>query len=196
MARLVVVGSLAQPYKGIDVLLRAAARCIAAGRLVETVVVGDGKYRSELERLAVELGLENRVTFTGNLPAGAAVGTILDSADLFVLPSRTEGLPRALIEAMARALPCIASDVGGIPELLSPEDLVPAGDVAALAAATLGALGDPARLAAMSARNLAKATEFHHDALSARRRAFYGNLRANIEAHRHLTPNVAREATA
>ena len=196
VARLVVVGSLAQPYKGVDVLLRAAAGCIAAGRPVELVVVGDGRYRPEMEQLSSELGLHGRVTFTGNVPAGAAVRTFLDAADLFVLPSRTEGLPRAVIEAMARALPCVASDVGGIPELLPPEDLVPPGDVAALTSTLLTVLADPGRLAAMSARNLEKAREFHHDVLSAKRCGFYRDLQANIEAFRARTQDVLHEATA
>jgi glycosyltransferase involved in cell wall biosynthesis len=196
VARVVLVGSLAQPYKGVDILLRSAAGCSAAGRAVEVVVVGDGKYRSELERLAVELGLQGRVTFTGNVPAGSAVRTVLDGADLFVLPSRTEGLPRAVIEAMARALPCIGSNVGGLPELLAAEDLVPSGDVAALTATLLEVLGDAARLAAMSSRNLEKAREFHHDALSAKRRAFYRHLRVTIETHGQHAPSVAREVTA
>ena len=196
VARLVVVGSLAQPYKGVDVLLRAATGCIAAGRPVEVVVVGDGRYRPELEHLSSELGLHGRVTFTGNVPAGAAVRTVLDAADLFVLPSRTEGLPRAVIEAMARALPCVASDVGGIPELLPSEDLVPPGDVAALTSTLLAVLADPGRLAAMSARNLEKAREFHHDVLSAKRCGFYRDLQANTEAFHAMTQGVLHEVTA
>jgi glycosyltransferase involved in cell wall biosynthesis len=103
----------------------------------------------------------------------------LDTADLFVHPSRTEGLPRALIEAMARGLPCIGSNVGGIPELLSPAEQVPAGDANALEAKLCEVLGDPQRLVRLSRENLAKAREYHADALRPRRQAFY---RAVLEA--------------
>src|SRR6185369_6068290 len=101
----------------------------------------------------------------------------LDAADLFVLPSRSEGLPRAMIEAMARALPCIGSTAGGIPELLPPEDLVPASNVAALASKIQEVLSSPARLSAMSSRNLAAALEYRDEVLDARRRAFFEHIR-------------------
>ncbi len=96
----------------------------------------------------------------------------LDQADLFVLPSRQEGLPRALLEAMARALPAIGSTAGGIPELLPPEDLVAPADIGALAAKIAEVLTDPARLQAMSARNLAKARGYR-DQLTSRHRERY-----------------------
>ena len=90
------------------------------------------------------------MTFLGQLPAGEMVRAQLDKADLFILPSKTEGLPRALVEAMARALPCIGTTVGGIPELLPSEDLVPPGDVKALAETIEDVLRRPERLAKMS----------------------------------------------
>jgi glycosyltransferase involved in cell wall biosynthesis len=139
--------------------------------------------------------VSDQVSFAGNLPAGAPVRRMLDAADMFVLPSRTEGLPRALIEAMARGLPCVATDVGGIPELLVSEDLVPAGDAMSLAAKLMSVLGNPQRRAAMSARNLEKAREFHYDALSLKRRDFYTHLQLQTQAAvaRRV---VARESAA
>ena len=118
--------------------------------------------------------------FAGRLPAGDAVRAALDRADLFVLPSRTEGLPKALLEAQARGLPCLASDVGGIPELLPSEDLVPAGNVAALARKMREVLAAPQRRQAMAARNLAQAREYHANTLCVRRRAFYEAVRDAI----------------
>lgn len=179
--RLVAVGSLAQPYKGYDILIAAVALCVRSGWDLRLTIVGDGKYRSELEELTRSLALQDRVVFRGEIPAGDAVRTELDAADLFVMPSRTEGLPRALIEAMARALPCIGSDVGGIPELLEPRDLVPRGDVNALAAKLQEVLGDPARMAAMSERNLKKAAEYESRLLEERRTRFYQRVREATE---------------
>ena len=126
---LVTVGSLAQMYKAPDVQIDAVARLVGEGLDLRLVLVGDGKHRPELEARAAALGMGDRVIFRGQLTAGEAVRAALDAADLFSMPSRTEGLPRALIEAMARGLPCIGSTVGGIPELLPPEDMAPPGDV-------------------------------------------------------------------
>jgi glycosyltransferase involved in cell wall biosynthesis len=175
--RLITIASLAQMYKAPDILIRAVAECVTAGMDLSLTIVGDGKHRPELERLASTLGLRERVEFLGQLPAGAAVRAQLDTADLFVLPSRSEGLPRAMIEAMARALPCVGSTVGGISELLPPEDLVPASNVSALAAKIQEVLLSPDRMSAMSSRNLAAAREYRDEVLDARRRAFFEHIR-------------------
>jgi glycosyltransferase involved in cell wall biosynthesis len=176
--RLVFVGSLAQPYKGLDVLIDAVAECVRRGLDIRLHVLGDGKHRSDLERRAAAMGMGERIDFRGQLAAGEMVQQELDWADLFVLPSLTEGLPRAMIEAMARALPSIGSAVGGIPELLPPEDLAPPRDAAALARKISEVLSDPARMARMSSRNLATAREYDGAVLRARRIAVYRHLRA------------------
>ncbi len=175
--RLVMVGSLAQMYKAPDVLIRAVSQCIRSGMDISLAIVGDGKHRRELERMVAALHLEDRIEFIGQLPAGRAVRAQLDTADLFVLPSRCEALPRAMVEAMARGLPCIGSSVGGIPELLPVEDRVPPDDVAALAAKIREVLQSPARMARMSVRNLAVAREYRDDVLDGRRRAFFEHIR-------------------
>ncbi|NWG21335.1 MAG: glycosyltransferase [Chloroflexi bacterium] len=179
--RLIHVGTLDQLYKAPDVLLDAMAMCVGRGLDLHLDMVGDGKYRAVLEQQAERLGIAHRVAWHGMLPAGAAVRSRLDAADLFVLPSRTEGLPRAMIEAMARGLPCIGSTAGGIPELLPPEDLVPPGDAAVLASAIQAVANDPDRMAAMSVRNLATARDYADDLLHERRLAFYRTLRDQTE---------------
>ena len=175
--QLVTVGSLAQLYKGTDVLIEAVARCVRAGVDLTAVIVGDGKYRPDLMAQAERIGMASRIRFPGQVTAGEPVRHILDAADLFVLPSRTEGLPRALIEAMARALPCIGSDVGGIPELLDASELVPVGDPAALAAKIQEVLRDPLRMETMSRRNLIGAQEYLDSVLAKRRQHFYKYVR-------------------
>jgi phosphatidylinositol alpha-1,6-mannosyltransferase len=175
--RLVSVGSLAQLYKGIDTLVAATARLVSAGLPVHLTHIGDGRFRDQLEQLAARLGITENVTFAGTLPAGDLVRQRLDAADLFVMPSRTEGLPRALVEAMAWGLPAIGSTAGGIPELLSPDDLVAPDDVPGLTEAIRRMLTDPARRTAASARNLARAADFAEAALDRRREAFYQAVR-------------------
>ena len=174
---MVFVGTLAQLYKGPDVLIDALGRCVDDGCDIRLDILGDGRYRQELEMRVVRRGVEGRVRFVGQLPSGLPVREHLDRADLFVLPSRTEGLPRVLLEAMARSLPCIGTDVGGIPELLPADDMVPAGDVDALANKIQEVLASPSRMALMSARNLEVAQGYHERILSKRRTEFYRQVR-------------------
>ena len=180
-AKLIMVGTLEQLYKAPEILIDSLAICTQDRLDLVLTMVGDGKERPGLEARARALGLGSRVHFLGQLPAGEAVRSELDRADLFVLPSRQEGLPRAMIEAMARALPCIGSTVGGISELLPAEDLVPPGDPAALAAKIREVVGDPGRMARMSARNLQKAGEYREELLRERRVAYYQYLRDRTE---------------
>lgn len=179
--RLVSVGTLDHLYKGQDVLLDAVAECVRSGVDLTLAFVGDGRHRPLLEERAAALGIGERVTFLGQLPAGRPVRDVLDVADLFVLPSRGEGLPRASIEAMARGLPAIGSDVGGYPEILPPEDLVPSGDGHALAVKIREVLAAPARMTAASARNLGRARYYEEAALRRRRNEFYEYLRQRTE---------------
>ena len=171
--RLIFVGTLAQLYKAPDVLIHAVSLCVNQGLNLRLVMIGGGEYRPELEAQATARGLKDQVCFLGQLPAGEAVRDQLDRADLLVLPSYQEGLPRAMIEAMARALPCIGSTVGGIPELLPEEDMVPPSDATALADKIREVVNDPARMARMSARNLVGAHEYRNSILKERRDAFY-----------------------
>ena len=180
--RLIFVGSLAQLYKAPDVLIDAVGNCLREGLNIGLVLVGSGRYQLEVEARARALRFDGAVQFRGELTSPEAVRAELDQADLFVLPSRVEGLPRAMIEAMARALPCLGSTVGGIPELIPEEDLVPPGDAPALARKIREVITDPVRMARMSARNLAKAGEYSDAELASRRKAFYQHLRARTEA--------------
>jgi glycosyltransferase involved in cell wall biosynthesis len=146
------------------------------------VLVGDGKHRPELEAQAARLGVAERIHFRGQLTAGEAVRAELDRADIFVLPSFQEGLPRAMVEAMARGLPCIGSTVGGIPELLPADALVPPGDSAALAAKIGEVAVDPRRLSRMSRENLEAARQYRAEILREKRVGFYQYVRDHTAA--------------
>ncbi|MCG3126194.1 MAG: Glycosyltransferase Gtf1 [Phycisphaerae bacterium] len=175
--RVAHVGALNQFHKCPDTLVRAVAECHRRGLPLSLEIVGDGQRRGELEELIASCGVRDSVKILGWLPAGSAVDEALDRAELFVLASRVEGMPRAMLEAMARGLPCIGSLAGGIPELLPPEDLVPSGDVAALADKLSEFATRPERLNAASARNLATAAEYRSDILGPRSLAFFRELR-------------------
>ncbi len=171
--RLVTVGRL-EPEKAYDVLIRAMSELTRQGMPdLEVMIVGDGSQMDYLRRLAGELGLERRVKLPGRVPPGEALQRLLDESDVFVLPSLTEGMPRALLEAMARGLPAVASKVGGVPELLAEAETVPPGDVGALAQCLARCLGDPQRLAALSRRNVGVAQDYRLDVLEQRKLAFW-----------------------
>lgn len=122
---LITVALLDQLRKAPNTLIEAVAALRGEELNLRLIVVGDGKFRPDLESLAARLGVSDAVEFVGQLPSGESVWQQLDRADLFVLASHGEGLPRAAIEAMARALPCIGSTIAGFYELLPPEDLIP-----------------------------------------------------------------------
>ncbi len=185
--RIVSVGTMSQRYKGQQDLLEALAITRRRGLPWRLSLVGDGRYRSELTRQAQRLGLDDCVQFCGQLPAGESVRQVLDQADLFVLVSRgAEGLPRAIIEAQARGLPCLGTPIGGIPELLEPTELVPPANPPALASAIERLLGDPARLAALSRANLERARSFSSASLRERRRRFYEVVQEGTQCHRSV----------
>jgi glycosyltransferase involved in cell wall biosynthesis len=125
------IGTLQRPYKGLDVLIDALAQTELPHRLA---VVGDGMLRPGLEERARQRGIAERIEFRGFLPP-PAIFDYLVTRDAMVQPSRTEGMPRVLIEAMSVGLPCLATPVGGVPELLAPSEIVPVDDPAALAKA-------------------------------------------------------------
>ena len=176
--RLGFAGSLEVHYKGADILIHAVARCLRHGLEVEAHIAGDGRSRPQFESLAHKLGIQKSVGFHGQIPAGQAVFDFLDSIDIFVMPSRTEGLPRALLEAMARGCPCIASAVGGIPELLAPEALVPPADADQLAARIQRFAEDEKLLSWMIDHNLAAARRYRPEVLTATRHRFLTEVRA------------------
>jgi phosphatidyl-myo-inositol dimannoside synthase len=178
---LINVATMSQRYKGQQDLIEAVAVCVRGGRPVQLALVGEGRYRAALEDQVRRSHLTEHVRFLGPLPAGAAVRQALDQADVFVLPSLTEGLPRVLIEAQARALPCVATQVGGVPELIAPSECVSPARPAQLAAALMSLLDDPHRLTQLSRENLERAHRFASPILRQRRDFFYRQV---LEASR------------
>ena len=148
-ADFVFVGELRQ-LKGVDVLLRALAQ-VARARPTRAIIVGAGPEAETFESLAAELGLADVVEFPGPLPAARAFRL----GRAIVVPSRAESLPFIVMEAAAAEVPLIATNVGGIPEIVQGSDtpLLPPGDVGALARAMHGFLDAPGT-AAKRARRL------------------------------------------
>ena len=139
-----IVGRLAEE-KGHRVLLRAmasAARTMPKARLL---IAGEGAEEENLQRQAEELGISDHVKFLGFVPD---VRSVLSAADLLVMPSLSEGLGVAALEAMAMGKPVVASNVGGLPESVLDREtgmIVPAGNAGALAGALAELLRDSER---------------------------------------------------
>ena len=143
--RAVTVGRL-DPIKDQATMLRAVRLVVDKMPGFRLDVVGDGPSRPELETARSALGLDSHVRFHGYREQ---VGPYLASADFFILSSISEGAPLALLEAMASGLPGVATDVGGIREVIVPDEtgyLVPAQSPEALADAMLRIQAEPGRL--------------------------------------------------
>jgi glycosyltransferase involved in cell wall biosynthesis len=123
------------------------------------VLVGDGPARPQLERLAAELGVGDRLVITGWRDDARSY---LETLDLFVLPSHFEGFPLSAVEAMLAGRPVVATDVGGVAELVvhgATGLLVPRGDPEALSRSIRTLLDDPERRQRMGAEGRALARE-------------------------------------
>ena len=164
--------------KGVDVLLSALSVLEKEGLRLSLRIVGDGPERASLERSARQLGVADRVTFTG-LASRLEVRKAMWNARVFVLPSRVETFGLVLAEAMACGLPVVATRSGG-PESFVQEPfgwLVPSDDVASLATALMSASNAERASIARSARSFA-VTEFGPSALLSRLGQVYSDLRS------------------
>jgi glycosyltransferase involved in cell wall biosynthesis len=165
--RLITVSRLV-PLKGLDILLKAMQLLTEQGLEVEWWCVGEGPARQAIERTAAELGQTQRVKFLGNIPNGPELYRLYQAADIFVLPSLTEGISQSLLEALAHSLPAVASEVGGIPGVLTNNVhglLVPPGDPVALAAAIHKLAEQPTLAAQLQQAGFARVQNFRADIL-------------------------------
>jgi len=150
--RVMFAGRLCKP-KGVADLIRGFA--LAASPTDQLRIVGEGPERSALESMAVQLGLADRVAFTG---AVDSIAPHLHWADVLVLPSYSEGIPRTVMEAFAAGVPVIGSDIAGIRVLIEPQRtgmLVAPGDPSAIARALKDLAANPnmARRFGLAARD-------------------------------------------
>jgi glycosyltransferase involved in cell wall biosynthesis len=170
-----LVGRLV-PDQGVDVLLRAAALVSTVVPQVAFLVVGDGPLRPELERRAVVLGLAGTVTFTGyRSDATRLVGGL----DVLAVPSRADGSPLVVCEAMAAGVPVVASRVGGLPDLVEDGGsglLVRPGEPEDLARALVSLLLDPEAARRLGARGRSLAASRSHERLVDRVTQLYADV--------------------
>lgn len=140
-----VIGTMGRlsPVKGQKFLIEAMKSVVLKDSTVQCLIVGSGPEETALKNMVRDMGLEDHIKFTGSLYKTAPI--YLACMDIFVLPSIEEGLSIALLEAMASKRPCIASDIGGIGDIIKNEAngiLVPVGNVKAITDAILRLLSD------------------------------------------------------
>jgi glycosyltransferase involved in cell wall biosynthesis len=156
--------------KGLPELMDALGQLLETGRDVKLVLVGDGPERATVEAAARRLPAD-RVHFSGLVADRHAYLELLRSGHVLVHPSRAEGVPKVLVEAMAAGVPIVAAEVGGVGRVLDGGRrgrLVPAGDAAALADAIGALLDDPQSRTEMRLRGLEWADEHTAEAQAAR----------------------------
>ncbi len=176
-ARLVVTIARLTPQKGIETLIAVSKRVRESAPGVKFVVVGDGPQEEELLALARREGALDGLHFAGR---SETPHLYLNAADAFLLTSRWEALPFTIVEAYQAGLPAIATDCGGVRELISPETgrVTEIGDVDAISKAVIELIGDDALRARMSAaaRKTLLQDRFKPAVMHARIEALYGEL--------------------
>ncbi len=173
--RLLSVGTLAQLYKAPDIVVKAVADLVKRGYNVKHTWLGGGQYLEPMRELADSLGVSDFVNFRGAVSLDE-VRQELDKADLFIHASRAEGLPRALIEAMAKGLPAVGSTVAGIPELLDKKALVPPNNVKKLSNTIAYFIDNPEFAQSQAEKNWKESRKYHESILGKNRLDFYNEL--------------------
>jgi glycosyltransferase involved in cell wall biosynthesis len=181
--RLLTVSRLDDGHKGVDVLLKALARTEGPAQLD---VVGHGRRREEYEALARQLGIAERVSFHGS-ESQREIAARMRSADLFVLASRYENNPVAVLEAIASGLPVVATRVGGVPEIVDESN------------GLLAEPEDPEGLAACIDEALARRDRFDSDEIVRRARERYGQAAVGaqlVEVYEDLVASARARSAA
>jgi glycosyltransferase involved in cell wall biosynthesis len=166
------IGALSVRYKGFETAFAALADVRSRLPELQFRILGAGDpglWREEVERR----GLDDVVVFSGTRRPGADVAAWLDDVDLYVQPSFQEGLPRAVVEALARACPVLGSTAGGIPELVAADSLHAPGDVAGLARLLAARVADRDWQEREARRSFELAQTYEATTLDAARTRFY-----------------------
>lgn len=168
------IGSMKTKYKGIHnaITVLAKLKVVHPELQFEFRILGDGDLEFYRE-LANKLDIKNNVIFDGSLPSGEPVFNWLDNIDIYLHPSYQEGVPRALIEAMSRACPALASTTGGIPELIDKSLLFKAGDEGRFYTLISNMIRNKALMKTEAMNNFNKAKNYEKQLLDERRKNFF-----------------------
>lgn len=172
------LASLNTKFKGQQYVMEAIAKLKSDGKKIKYRLAGGGDA-SYLHSVAKKLDIEDLIIWDGLVPH-KDVFDWFAKLDLYIQPSEQEGLPRALVEAMSRACPCAGSDVGGIPELLQPEDIFKRSSWNSIYSYLKEIRKD--KLKANAKHNYEKALEYTKTSLAPIREKFYKDFKSYIES--------------
>jgi phosphatidyl-myo-inositol dimannoside synthase len=175
--RILLVANLF-PYKRHADILRACKILSNNGFPVEIHFAGDGPMKNELQLLTREYNLVENVVFHGHISDRDELNNIIDSCDLFVMTSSSEGLPRAMLEAMARGLPAIGTRAPGVEELVRDSEQFEIGDTEGLATLIFRIFQSPTLLAELSEYSVQVAKQYSSEVLSPKRVRLYRLLQS------------------
>ena len=167
--KMATIASVDAKLKGLIYALKAIKRLQRKGLQVIYYLIGEGN-QTYLKTKALKYGISNQIVFTGSMPHND-VYDFLSEMDLYIQPSVTEGLPRAVVEAMSRALPCLGTNIGGIPELIPSEMLFKKKSVNQICSIIEGLTKNSLKKYATISFNRAK--EFEQEKLKKKRDEFF-----------------------
>lgn len=165
------IGNASVPYKGYRIMLLAMRNLRRLGIHVEYHIVGGGDS-SALSAQARTLGVGDSLVMHGKMDH-ECIGDFMQEMDIYVHPSFQEGLPRSIVEAISYGVPCVASNVGGIGELVQEGYMHSVGDSDKLATDLLRLIQDKQELKEVATRNFNHAKVYYPEVLDARRSKFY-----------------------
>lgn len=169
------IGAVDVKYKAQDDVIKAMSILKSDGYDVEYTLIGGGSPE-RLKQVALDYGLElEKLHFLGTIPH-EEIYELLDNFDLYIQPSRTEGLPRSVVEAMSRGLLCICSNVGGMPELVDAKCIYKPGNFRELAEVVEKLIESDEEVVQIIKDNFQKASQFQEEILVNRRSRFLNEI--------------------
>ena len=167
---LMTTGATYVKYKGQEYVIRAIPLLNQIGIKVKYLIVGEGS-QDYLRCIAKKLDVEKQVLFMGRLPLGEVMN-LLENVDIYIQPSLQEGLPRAVIEAMSRGVPCLGAQTAGIPELIRKECVFKRKSPESIFQHIKSVL-EKTMLMALAKENYIESKKYYDDVLSEKREQYY-----------------------
>lgn len=181
--KLLSIGTLEQLYKSPDVVIELIKELREEGINISLNWIGEGKYKESMLYLVKKYNLKSCVSFIGYISNKNLLYQEIDNSDIFIIASKTEGLPRVVIEVFSRGLPVIGTAVGGIPELVSNELLCKVDDISQMKFLIKKLISDKEFYESNSKKNIEISKGYTEDILQKNRVEFYKSL-INIKNER------------
>lgn len=178
-----MIGALTSKYKGFDLAIKSTKELNNKYNNIELHILGGGDA-SKWKKLAKKEKVSDKVFFDGTLPSGYPVFEWIDNLDIFIQPSKVEGLPRALIEAMSRGCPVVGSKAGGIPELLDERFIHKKGNYKDLTSKIMFLMSNKEIMIEQAKKNFETSKNYSKEVLDEKRTGFWKEFRKYAESEK------------